>query len=43
MHLKAELNWYRMFHELIDDFDDQVLAERQRKALHAAGVPAPAD
>jgi predicted unusual protein kinase regulating ubiquinone biosynthesis (AarF/ABC1/UbiB family) len=42
-HLQAKINWHRLFHELIDDFDDQVLAERQRKALDAAGVPAPAD
>jgi predicted unusual protein kinase regulating ubiquinone biosynthesis (AarF/ABC1/UbiB family) len=42
-HLQARINWHRLFHELIDDFDDQVLAERQRKALDAAGVPAPAD
>jgi hypothetical protein len=39
MHLKAELNWYRMFHELIDDFDETVLAARQQAALAAAGVP----
>jgi predicted unusual protein kinase regulating ubiquinone biosynthesis (AarF/ABC1/UbiB family) len=39
MHLKAEINWYRMFHELIDDFDEAVLAARQQAALAAAGVP----
>src|SRR4030081_949172 len=26
IHLRAELNWYRMFHDLIDDFDEAVLA-----------------
>ena len=41
MHLKAELNWYRMFHQLIDDFDEAVLAARQEAALAAAGVPPP--
>ncbi len=41
MHLKAELNWYRLFHELIDDFDEATLATRQRSALAAAGVPLP--
>jgi predicted unusual protein kinase regulating ubiquinone biosynthesis (AarF/ABC1/UbiB family) len=41
MHLKAEINWYRLFHELIDDFDEAVLATRQRSALAAAGVPLP--
>jgi len=41
MHLKAEINWHRMFHDLIDDFDEGVLAERQSAALTAAGVPLP--
>jgi predicted unusual protein kinase regulating ubiquinone biosynthesis (AarF/ABC1/UbiB family) len=39
LHLKAEINWYRLFHELIDDFDEAVLAARQLAALKAAGVP----
>jgi predicted unusual protein kinase regulating ubiquinone biosynthesis (AarF/ABC1/UbiB family) len=39
LHLKAEINWYRLFHELIDDFDETVLARRQRDALDRAGVP----
>ncbi len=43
MHLKAEVNWHRMFHGLIDDFDVEVLARRQKKALKAAGVPERAD
>jgi predicted unusual protein kinase regulating ubiquinone biosynthesis (AarF/ABC1/UbiB family) len=38
-HLKAEINWHRLFHELIDDFDETVLAKRQRAALDRAGVP----
>jgi predicted unusual protein kinase regulating ubiquinone biosynthesis (AarF/ABC1/UbiB family) len=41
MHLKAEINWYRVFHELIDDFDEAALAQRQHAALTAAGVPEP--
>ena len=41
MHLKAEINWYRLFHELIDDFDEAALAARQKAALAAAGVPPP--
>ena len=41
MHLKAEINWYRLFHELIDDFDEAVLVARQTSALAAAGVPVP--
>ncbi len=39
LHLKAEINWHRLFHELIDDFDDAALAHRQRAALDRAGVP----
>jgi predicted unusual protein kinase regulating ubiquinone biosynthesis (AarF/ABC1/UbiB family) len=39
LHLKAEINWYRLFHELIDDFDETALAARQHAALAAAGVP----
>jgi len=41
MHLRAEINWYRLFHELIDDFDEAVLVARQTSALAAAGVPVP--
>jgi predicted unusual protein kinase regulating ubiquinone biosynthesis (AarF/ABC1/UbiB family) len=39
MHLRAEINWYRLFHELIDDFDEATLVIRQRSALAAASVP----
>jgi predicted unusual protein kinase regulating ubiquinone biosynthesis (AarF/ABC1/UbiB family) len=39
LHLKAEINWHRLFHELIDDFDADRLAERQQAALAAAKVP----
>jgi predicted unusual protein kinase regulating ubiquinone biosynthesis (AarF/ABC1/UbiB family) len=39
LHLKAEINWHRLFHELIDDFDEAALGARQRAALVAAGVP----
>ncbi len=43
MHLKAEINWHRLFHELIEDFDETALAKRQAAALKAAGVPPPAE
>ena len=43
MHLKAEINWHRLFHELIEDFDEAALAKRQYAALEAAGVPATAE
>ena len=39
LRLKAELNWYRLFHELIADFDVAKLAARQDAALREAGVP----
>ncbi len=39
IHLKAEINWHRLFHELIEDFDPTELEKRQKKALAAAGVP----
>ena len=39
LRLKARINWSRMFHELIEGFDSQVLAKRQAAALAAAGVP----
>jgi hypothetical protein len=42
LHLRAEINWHRLFHELVDDFDETRLAARQQAALTAAGVPAPA-
>lgn len=43
MRLKAELNWHRMFHELIADFDAQRLQERQAAALIEARVPLTGD
>jgi len=38
LHLRAELNWHRLFHELIDDFDEEKLRARQAQALEAAGL-----
>jgi len=38
MRLKADLNWYEMFHDLIRDFDVGALAKRQGKALDKAGL-----
>lgn len=38
MRLKAEINWYRLFHELIHDFDVKSLATQQRDALAKAGL-----
>lgn len=39
LRLGAKLNWHRMFHALIDDFDEESMAARQAAALAAAGVP----
>jgi predicted unusual protein kinase regulating ubiquinone biosynthesis (AarF/ABC1/UbiB family) len=38
LHLGAELNWHRLFHQLIDDFDEEQLGARQAQALEAAGL-----
>ena len=40
LHLKAEINWHRLFHDLIDGFDLKALEKRQAKALKTAKVPA---
>ena len=37
MHLKAEINWYRVFHELISDFDEKKLAAKQKNLLIKVG------
>jgi predicted unusual protein kinase regulating ubiquinone biosynthesis (AarF/ABC1/UbiB family) len=39
LRLGAELNWYQLFHSLIDDFKAETLAQRQAAALQEAGVP----
>ena len=36
MHLRAELNWYRLFHELIENFSSQEVDLRQQKTLNNA-------
>jgi predicted unusual protein kinase regulating ubiquinone biosynthesis (AarF/ABC1/UbiB family) len=41
LHLSAEINWHRLFHELIGGFDAKALARRQKRALEKAGVPEP--
>jgi predicted unusual protein kinase regulating ubiquinone biosynthesis (AarF/ABC1/UbiB family) len=41
LHLSAEINWHRLFHELIQDFDVKALERRQKAALQAEGVPLP--
>lgn len=41
LHLKAEINWHRLFHDLIRDFDVKALEARQQEALAEAEVPPP--
>ena len=41
LHLKAEVNWYKIFQDLINDFDPSKLANRQEEILTAASVPQP--
>lgn len=39
MHLQAEVNWHRLFESMIDEFDENKLAERQRSTAIEAGIP----
>jgi predicted unusual protein kinase regulating ubiquinone biosynthesis (AarF/ABC1/UbiB family) len=41
LHLKSEINWHRLFHELIADFDAKQLARRQARTFKALGLPLP--
>jgi predicted unusual protein kinase regulating ubiquinone biosynthesis (AarF/ABC1/UbiB family) len=41
LHLKAEINWHRMFHDLIGDFDVDKLSKRQTAALKKAKIERP--
>ena len=38
MHLKAEINWYRVFHDLVGDFDEKILYKKQSKAMKQSGL-----
>ncbi len=39
LHLKAEVNWYRVFNELISDFDLAKLEKRQKDILKKFDIP----
>ena len=41
LRLKAKLNWHRLFHALIDDFDETKLKRRQSQALKKADLSLP--
>lgn len=38
LHLAAELNFYKLFNEAIEDFDEEKVASRQAGALAAVGL-----
>jgi predicted unusual protein kinase regulating ubiquinone biosynthesis (AarF/ABC1/UbiB family) len=40
LRLRAEFNWYELFHDLIAGFDVDALAKRQAAVLKKSGVPA---
>jgi hypothetical protein len=40
LHLRAELNWHRLFHELIADFDAARVGERQAGVMGEVGLAA---
>jgi len=41
LRLRAELNWHRIFHDLIDEYDLDGLTKRQSGALTAEGLELP--
>jgi predicted unusual protein kinase regulating ubiquinone biosynthesis (AarF/ABC1/UbiB family) len=41
LHLGAEINWYRLFQELIEGFDSAAVERRQRKLTAQVGITAP--
>ncbi len=38
LHLRAEVNWHRLFHDLVDDFDVAAVGRRQQAALRECGL-----
>ena len=38
IHLKAEINWYKLFHELIKDFSEKKLEKNQKLALRYSNI-----
>ena len=38
MHLKAEVNWYRIFHDLVGNFSESTLTKRQQQAIKKSGL-----
>ena len=38
MHLKAEVNWYRIFHDIVGNFNEATLTKRQQQAIKKSGL-----
>ncbi len=38
MHLKAKVNWYRIFHDLVGDFNEAELNKRQQQVIKKSGL-----
>ena len=38
MHLKAEVNWYRIFNDLVENFNEETLSKKQSEAMEKAGL-----
>ena len=38
MHLKAEVNWYRIFNDLVGDFSEEELLKKQQAAIKKSGL-----
>ena len=43
LHLGAEINWHRLFRELIEGFDRGALERRQKKLLKRFGLVPPTE
>jgi hypothetical protein len=42
LRLQAEVNWHRLFHDVIAEFDPAALARRQAELLRRHAIPPPA-
>jgi hypothetical protein len=38
MHLKAEVNWFRIFNDLVKNFNEETLLKKQSEAIKKAGL-----
>ena len=38
MHLKAEVNWFRIFNDLVGDFSEEELLKKQQAAIKKSGL-----